>query len=165
MEMVTGLVPNDEHVSKAAKALQAAGFSDDQVKVIHQARDVWQWLNGREKLRVVFKYAFTGALLGLAVGCLYGIPAGLMNCSQMGCSSTLSLILLAIISLYWVLGGALLGGVVGVDQLEHPLYSYVEGVRRGEALFLIETGPERMEEARRILGREAGTCISCVDRE
>ena len=105
------------------------------------------------------KKAALGAFLGLLVGAIYGVPAGIFNCKFMNCSLQTSVILWALITLFWVLAGGFLGGIIGLDKLERSLYSYVEGVRRGEALFVVETPEERAPEARRILRQEQGTVI------
>ena len=164
MKTLVGLIPDDEHALKAREALQVAGIGAGEISTLKLPGEVWERLGGRRKLRVVFRYAFFGAMLGLVVGSLYGIPAGLMNCSEMGCPFTTSTVLLLIISIYWVLGGAFLGAIIGVDRLEQDLYSYVEGVRHGEALLIVEAPDDQTSEVEHILHQESGLLVHSLER-
>ncbi|MFO7680923.1 MAG: hypothetical protein R6X34_12810, partial [Chloroflexota bacterium] len=116
-------------------------------------------LGGHQKIRAVVKKAVLGGAIGLIVGALYGIPAGIFNCRFMNCPLETSVVMWALITLFWVVGGGFLGGIIGLDELEHDLYSYVEGVRRGEALLMVEVPEERAPEAMHILRQEYGTVI------
>lgn len=164
MKTLIGLIPDDEHVVKAREALQVAGIGAGEISALKRPSEVWERLGGRRKLRVVFRYVFFGAMLGLAVGGLYGIPAGIMNCSEMGCPFTTSAVLLLIVTVYWVLGGAFLGAIIGMDRLEQDLYSYVEGVRHGEALLIVETPDDKSSEVERILQKENGLLVHSIER-
>lgn len=162
MKTLVALIPDDEHLVSAEEALKVEGIGESEISVLVRPAQVWRRLEGRKKLRVVFRYAFFGIILGLAVGVLYGVPAGIMNCREMGCPFTTSTLLLAVISLYWVLGGGFLGAIIGLDRLEQNLYSYVEGVRRGEALLVIETPNEQVSEVTRILRGENGSLVHAI---
>ena len=165
METVISLIPNDEHVATARQALEKAGFTKRNISVLFQPADVWQRLGGRQKVGALAQKAVLGALIGLVVGALYGIPSGVFNCKFMNCPLETSATLWALISLYWVVAGGFLGVIVGLDRLERDLYSYVEGVRRGETLFVIETPEERAQEAEQILRQEQGTVIHDIHEE
>lgn len=162
MKTVISLIPNDEHLVEAKKELTKAGFGESKTSILFQPADVWRRLEGQQKVRIVFKNGAVGALIGLFVAALYGVPAGILNCQFMNCSVGMSATFWALISLYWVAAGGFLGALVGLDKLEDDLYSYVEGVRRGEALFVVETSEEKAVEARRILQQEHGTVIHDV---
>ncbi|HRQ39518.1 MAG TPA: hypothetical protein PLD25_16540 [Chloroflexota bacterium] len=162
METVISLIPNDEHVTRARQALGSAGIVETKIDVLWQPADVWQRLGGHQKVRGVFKNAAIGALIGLIVGALYGVPAGVFNCKAMNCSVGTSVVLWAIISLYWVAAGGFLGAIIGIDRLEQEFYSYVEGVRRGEALFVVDATADKVSEARRILRQEHGMVIQDI---
>lgn len=165
METVISLIPNDEHVAKTKQALEAAGFIENKINVLRQPADVWRRLDGRQKIWTVAKKAGLGALIGLLIGALYGIPAGIFNCRFMNCSLQTSVIMWALISLFWVIGGAFLGAIIGLDKLEYDLYSYIEGVRRGEALFVVETTEKQVQAAEQILQQAHGTVIHDIHEE
>jgi hypothetical protein len=163
MSTVVGLIADDEHVTLVGEALKAAGFSEDKISILCRPAEVWQRLEGRKKLRVVYRNALIGMLLGLVVGVLYGATAGILNCRLMNCPVTTSLILLALISLYWLAGGGFLGALIGLDRLERDLYSYVEGVRRGAALFVVESPEERAPEVAGIMAQEEGAVLHVLN--
>lgn len=165
MKTLVGLIPDDEHAALAGTALKTAGFAEDNVHILRRPAEVWTQLEGKKKMRVVLKDALIGMLLGLAVGALYGVVAGVMNCNRMTCSVTTSLIFLVLITLYWIVGGGVLGALIGLDGLEMALYSYVEGVRRGATLFVVETPEKQAPEVAGILKREAGSLIHAIGRE
>lgn len=165
MAFVISLVPDEEHVTVTQKKLEAFGFAPEAVSILHKPAAVWRQLGGHEKRSVVFRHIAIGALLGIVVGALYGVPAGIFNCAFMGCPQTLSVILWALITIFWVIGGGFLGAIIGLDKIEYDLYSYVEGVRRGEALFIVETSEDRAPEAIRILRQEHGTVIHDIHKE
>ena len=159
METITSLIPNDEHIAQAQQKFKEAGFANRNISVLFKQAAVWKRLRGSEKAQVVYKDAKIGALLGLLVSALYGIPAGLFNCLYASCTVGLSITFWIMISLFWVAAGAALGAIIGLDQLEYDLYSYVEGVRRGEALFVVEASEALAPVAVRILKQEHGSVI------
>ena len=165
MDIVVGLIPDEAHVTEARRELKAAGFAENNVSVLRTAADVWNKLSGHKKAQVVFKDAAIGALFGFALGSLLGVTTGILNCALMDCPVERSLVFLALIVLYCSLGGGLFGTIVGLDQLERPLYSYIEGVRRGQALFVVETSDERVSDAKRILEKERGIIIEDFHEE
>jgi hypothetical protein len=165
METVICLIPNDEHVATVRRGLASAGFADNKISVLFQPADVWRQLGGQQKMRAVLQKAMLGGAIGLIVGALYGIPAGIFNCRFMNCSLEMSVIMWALITLFWVVGGGVLGGMIGLDAVERDLYSYVEGVRRGAALFVVETPEERAPEVQRILRQQEGTVIHEIPLE
>ena len=165
MNTVAGLIPDEVHVTEARRELKSAGFAENNVSVLRMPADVWNRLGGHKKAQVVFKDAAIGALFGLALGSLFGVTAGILNCALMGCPIERSMVFLALIVLFCVFGGSLFGAIVGLDQLERHLYSYVEGVRRGQALFVVETSEERVSDAIRILEKEQGIIIKDIHEE
>jgi hypothetical protein len=165
METIVSLMPNDEHVTAARQKLENAGLAQNKISVLFQTAEVWRQLGGHQKMQTVIKKAALGAVIGLFVGALYGIPAGIFNCRFMNCSLETSVILWVLITLFWVVGGGFLGSIIGMDELERDLYSYVEGVRRGEALFVIEADLDQIPVAMRILQQEQGTVIHEIDKE
>jgi hypothetical protein len=165
METVISLVPNDEHVITARQELETAGFAESEISVLFQPADVWHRLGGHQKVRAVVKKAALGALTGLIVGALYGIPSGVVNCKFLNCPLETSVVMWGLISVFWVVAGGFLGAIIGLDRLEEDLYSYVEGVRRGEALFVVETPQEQAQDAMRILRQEHGTVIHEIREE
>lgn len=163
MKTLIGLIPDNEHVIRVQEALRATGISADKITTLVRPSQVWERLEGRKKLATAVRYALAGALLGLVVGALYGIPSGALNCSELGCPIITSTTLLLVISVYWVLGGAFLGVIVGIDRVEQDLYSYVEGVRRGATLVLVQAPTGRTSEITHILQAEHGLLVHSLE--
>jgi hypothetical protein len=163
MITVAGLVPNDERANSVIANLGATGIAENQVVILRQPADVWQRLDGHHKLRTVLRSTLIGLLIGIVIGLCYGIPTGILNCRLMNCSIGNSLILLTLVTLYWAAGGAFLGALVGLDRLERSLYSYVEGVRRGEELVVIEAPESQTINVTDILTREGGSVVHIIE--
>jgi hypothetical protein len=164
MKTYVGLIPDNEHVAHAGAALQAAGIPAAGISTLTRPADVWERLEGHSRFRVVRRSATIGALLGLAVSAIYTVPLVLMYCPEMGCSFATSVTVLVILALYWLLGGAFLGAIAGADRLEQGLYSYVEGVRRGARLMVVEAPAEQAAEVPRILEHESGLLVHSLER-
>ena len=165
METIIGLIPNDKDVLTARQELEKAGFAKNKINILFHPADVWQRLEGRQKIRIVFKDTVIGMLIGLIVGAVYGVPAGYYNCRFMNCSLETSVILWVIISLFWVIVGGFLGAIVGLDRFEADFYSYVEGVQRGKALFMVEASEKQAPVVKRILEQEHGILVHDIQEE
>ena len=165
METIIGLIPNDDDVESARQELKNAGFPKNKINILFQPADVWQRLEGRQKIRIVFKDAVIGMFIGLIVGAIYGVPAGVYNCRFMNCPMGTSVILWMAISLFWVITGAFLGAIVGLDRFEADFYSYVEGVQRGEALFVVEASEKQAPLVQHILEQEHGILVHDLQEE
>lgn len=165
MEKVVGVFNNDRDLLSSREELAAAGFQRAEVKVSRQPNQVWRWLEGNRRLRRLLKSAGYGAAIGLAIGGLYGIPAGIANCAIGACSVATSLKFLAVIEVYWMLAGGFLGAITGLDRLERALYAYVEGARRGESVLVVEVPPEKSAQAMAILRQHHGTAVQDIDDE
>ena len=162
MERVVGLIPNDEHVTSAMQELRAAGFAENKMCVLVKPDDVWKRLGGKKKAQIVYRDTIIGALLGFSLGSTFGVVAGVLNCTLMDCPIEKSLIFLALIVLFCTVSGGLFGAIVGLDQLDRVLDSYVKGVRYGQALFVVETCGQRTSDARRILDEAHGTAVQVI---
>jgi hypothetical protein len=164
MKTFVSLIPDDEHAVHARAALQDAGIPQEGISTLVEPADVWARLEGHQRLRVVRRSAAIGAALGLSVSAIYAVPLVLTFCPEMGCSLGTSVIGFVILAIYWLLGGAFLGTLVGADRLEQGLYSYVEGVRRGGRLMVVDTPDERADEVPQILEHDNGLLVYSLER-
>lgn len=164
METVVSLMP-EHRLAYAGAELAAAGFGPEDIAILHSPGEVWQALNGRGRIRKMLRPIGLGALVGLLIGLLYGVPAAILNCTLMDCSLTIGLDMLVLIGFYWVLGGALLGGIIGLDRLDRALYSYVEGARRGETVVMVAAPPDTAAEAADILAHNDGVVVQALHEE
>jgi hypothetical protein len=164
VKTLIGLIPDREHALSADQALHGAGIGASRISALARPAEVWERLEGRKKLNIVSRDGRIGALLGLAVSAIYLVPLVIMYCPEMGCSSATRFIFLTVMALCWALGGAFLGTIVGTDQLEHDLYSYVEGVRHGGVVLLVESPDEQAAAVSRILRQENGLLVHTIER-
>jgi len=139
--------------------MEAAGLNDCKVSVLARPAEVWARLGGPAKLRAAVKYTLIGALLGVVVASLYALPATILNCAYMGCAFSAHTLLLVAIYLYWIAAGGFMGTLIGMDRLERDTYSYVEGVRHGGSLVIVEAPDEEAGEVTSILVHEGGLLV------
>jgi hypothetical protein len=151
METIVGLIPDEAHIKNAERELREAGISENKMHVLLGSANFWENLCSKEKARLVFKDAVIGAFIGLTLGGLIGMIAGVLNCRLMDCPIGTSLIFLALIVLYCAFAGALFGTWIGLDRAERSLLAYVADAHRDQALFVVETSTETAPEARHIL--------------
>jgi hypothetical protein len=154
METIVGLLPDEDHLATALAELSAAGIAADRMQVGRQPAEVWRLMGGRSRAAAAFRQALKGALIGLALGATYGLVAGILNCRLMGCPLERSVIFFGLISLFSTLAGGLMGGFVGLDQLERPLYSLVHGAMRGQPLIMVQIQGEQACQVCQILADE-----------
>lgn len=165
MVTLAGLLPDDEHAYHAVDTLTEHGIPLDQVHVLRRPAEVWTQMGGRRKLRVVVRDAAWGLLIGLGVGLLYGVPAAVAGWQLMDYPLRYGIIAGLLIVAYWLAGGAAVGALVGLDRLERPLYSFVEWVRRGELLVVVDTTEERVAEVAGILADDGGALVRRVEED
>jgi hypothetical protein len=159
MATIVSFIPEEDHVKTARQALTKAGIPEDKINVVSQPQDVWRRLHGRKKIRVLFRTVAVGALLGAVVGLLAAIPAGYFNCAKQACTVQESLIFATLIAVYFAFAGGLLAAFASVDKFENDVLLYVDGVLRGEPLFVIEAPEGTAEQARHILTQEHGILV------
>jgi len=132
--------------------LRDAGFTRDDITVIAQqakGETVEDWEGAKADTGVEI-----GAASGAALGGIGGFLAGLGTLAIPGIGPAIAAgpLLAAIVGATGglVAGGAV-GGLIGLGLPEGHANWYVEGVRRGGTLLLVNPPDERVEEARGIL--------------
>jgi len=165
MEKIVGVFANDSDLLSSREELTAVGFQNAAIKVSREPSQVWQWLDGKKRLRRLLKSAGYGAAIGIVVGGLYGIPAGIANCTIGACSVATSLKFLVVIEAYWMLAGGFLGAIAGLDRLERALFAYVEGARKGESVLVVESPPEKSTQVMEIMRQNHSTAVQDIHEE
>ncbi len=64
-----------------------------------------------------------------------------------------------LIAAYFAFAGGFLGALASIDKFENDVLLYIDGVMRGEPLFVIETPEETAEQACNILTQEHGILV------
>lgn len=159
MTTIATLFPDEAHTTGAQNALLALGVPQSNITLLQQPAAVWQHLGGSSRLRRASRSALIGAVLGLAMGAFLAIPATILNCSEFGCPTGSALTMALLICLYGAFGGGMLGAITGADDLEHDFRDYVEGVRHGATLLLVQSAGTADLVIYDILARERGALI------
>lgn len=165
MTTIAALLPNDDHLTHAVETLAGRGVARERLRVLTQPAEVWQQLQGRRRVRIVFRDGLLGAGLGLVAGLLYAVPAGYLNCYLTGCPVSTSAALGLLVVAYWIAAGAFVGAIIGLNRLEMPLYSYMNGVRRGAALLLVDASDDEAPKVADILAHDSGMVVGRIDED
>ena len=160
MQTVIGLIPQGEHVVHTQQKLAGAGISRDDVSVVDHPGAVWQRLNGGRHLRTLNRYGLFGAIAGLVITAVFGLLAtGVLTPGYMAAHATMAITILVISVLIGLGSGYVFGATLGLGDVDEYVYSYMEGVRRGDALLIVPASHEQQDQVADILRSEEGKVI------
>jgi hypothetical protein len=162
MEKIIGLVPNEENVTVIRNELKSVGLGGCNLREIQKPDEVRDCLEGCQKSRLLSKDIAVGAILGLALGVIYGFTSGYLNCTLMDCPIQKSAVFLALIVLFCGFVGGFFGTLVGFGDMERFLSSYVDGVRQGQTFIIAEVIRKSVPEVEMIMKRANGTAIQVI---
>jgi hypothetical protein len=155
--MVVGLFRESRQAELAIRELKAAGFSDNQIGVLMQDRDIQQEL-AESTGTTVSEAAKGGAIGGGVAGGVLGLLAGVGALAIPGIGPIVAGGALASTLAGAGIGaaaGGLLGALVGMGVPEEDARYFEEGLRAGGVLVTVHAG-SRIQEVRQILrGRGA----------
>ncbi|WP_159997561.1 hypothetical protein [Roseomonas sp. 18066] len=169
---ITRLYDTREHALQAVQALEAAGFSHEDVGIVAQGSapldDGYVAPDGTtHPVKEGGKSgAGIGATLGTVVGGGAGLAAGLGAIAIPGIGPLVAAGAL-VAALAGAGAGAAAGGLIGsltgagVSEAEAPVYA--EGVRRGGSMVAVRTDESRVVEAQTILDRHSP--VNLTERE
>jgi hypothetical protein len=140
--------------STAVRALEAAGFSHDDVSLVARRPEETAGTTGTTEAAESGAGAGTGATIGTLIGGGAGLLAGLGALAIPGLGP--------VIAAGWLVAaltgagvgaaaGGLLGGLVGAGIGDEHAHAYAEGVRRGGNLVTVRAEEARIAEAEQIL--------------
>jgi hypothetical protein len=150
MKTVIGLLWSDETVQSSIHRLKELGVAEGTISVLSQESAVRKLL-GANQGHIVARYAFWGALLGIAAFGPFGVGASLCECTLLHFGPGFGIgILVAFIALGTAFG-AFLGQFVGVDEAEKCRHLYCRGVELGAQLVAVRADDELAERAMNLL--------------
>jgi len=153
MKTVIGLLWNDESVQSCIHQLKEVGLAENSISVLDHYAAVRE-LVGTYQSHVVAKYAFWGALLGIATVGPLGLGASLCECTLLRFSPGFGIgILVAFIAIGTAFG-AFLGCFFGVDESERCYHLYCRGVCLGARMVAVQASDELVATAMRTLRHE-----------
>jgi hypothetical protein len=143
MKAVVGLFERPQDAERAVEALESAGFLKDEIGAVARDHVIEEYL-GQEEAGSVAK----GAGLGVAVGGLIGLLAGIVAITVSGIGPVLAAGMLVT-----MLAGGLIGALIEVGVSEEEAHVYAEGVKRDGVLVAVQSEAGRASLAKEILGR------------
>jgi len=150
METVIGLFWDEENVQSAIQRMKEVGVAEKEISVLAHQDEVRRLLNGNQG-HIVGKYAFWGALLGIATVGPLGLGASLCECTLLRFNPGFGMgVLVAFIAIGTAFG-AFLGCFFGVDESEKCYQLYCRGVCLGAKVVAVQTSDELVATATRTL--------------
>lgn len=153
-ETVIGFFDRREDADRAVRALDEAGFSEDLTSIVAREDVFGEPSKESPEKSETEKGVVTGSVAGGLAGLLIGIGAvSVPGIGPILASGALAASIGATAAGAGVGAtiGALLGALVGMGVSEDQAHAYVEGVRRGGVLVLVETYRERADVAETIM--------------
>ena len=157
MATVTALFDRFEDADRATDMLLSRGFVKDDIGIL-AADHVVQERRKQGTVEVTEADGASGAMGGAMVGGIGGLLAGVAALAIPGIGPAITAGTLAsALGLPLVgagagaMAGGLIGGLVDMGVPEEDAHVYAEGVKRGGVLLSVQTGDDRVEEAREIL--------------
>lgn len=154
MQTVTYIYDDPALAGQAVRALEAAGFTPDEISIVRQNSDGGDLTLTRDD--PVSDGATTGASVGLAAGAGAGLLASLGLIAIPGIGPLVAAGVLAA-TLAGGAAGAVGGGVIGalidygIEDDDAPVYA--ENLRRGGTLVSVRSDENRVSEAELIMQR------------
>jgi hypothetical protein len=146
---VTHLFDDYGRAQEAVRALEAAGFTSNEVSIASRVRDNNELVDDA-----------TGAATGASVGAMAGAGTGLLTALGVMAIPGLGPLVAAGVLATTLAGaatgaaaGGLLGALTDYGVSEEDAHVYSEGVRRGGTLVSVRVPEERADKARDIMNR------------
>lgn len=162
MTTVTALFLRQEDALKAVSRLPLLGIDSGGISILTSRRAVREHLNCSQR-RPVAKYAALGALIAMAV---FGFFA-MLDCRtaiRLGIDPDLAVAETTAFASGGTLVGAFMGSLLGRDKAERETHLYLEGVRCGYFMMIVEAPEHRVTQALNILAQQGGHGVMVCTR-
>jgi hypothetical protein len=120
------------------------------------------WLCEAFQGHVVSKYAFWGALLGIATFAPFGVAASICECTLLHYNPGFGVGILIAFVVIGVGFGAFLGHFVGIDKSETSYHLYCQGVCRGGKLVVVQASDELVTKAVNTLRQDRAAGVKAL---
>lgn len=149
MKTIVGFFAEPEVAEQTTALFMREGFAPASVQTARSVQAIWQHL-GCTPGRIVASDFAIGATLGVL---LYGLFAVVVAFGEiaLGFESTIAIGAALIFAALGVLVGGFLGAAYGVASAEQETRLYLNGIRRGGALFIVRTADEHAKRAMTML--------------
>jgi hypothetical protein len=141
--------------------LRQYGFAEEQISILTQESAIRKSL-GCEPISLVPKYASWGVVFGIATYGVFGLAAVWCQCNLLSFEQTYGIVSLSGALLAGAFIGGFIGCFLGVAQSEEDSRPYVQGVRMGGKVIIVQADDVDIEKARNILSQENGHEIRII---
>jgi hypothetical protein len=145
MQRLYYLTESVSSVLNISRDLEASGIGDNRLHVMGQSNAVLDQAGVHITTPLeetdLMPFGFTGALAGLALGALFGFLLAIMDpwTLELGGSAVL------VGAAFFACFGAWLGGIIGISRSNHHLRPYLDQVRAGHYLVMVDVDNEDQE--------------------
>jgi hypothetical protein len=153
MKTVIGLLWSDESAESCIHQLKEVGLVESGISVLDRYTAVRE-LVGAHQSHVAAKYAFWGALLGIATFGPLGLGASVCECTLLHYGPEFGIGILVAFTVIGTVFGAFIGHFFGVDESQKGNHLYCQGVRLGGKLVAVQASDDLVAEVMRILRQE-----------
>jgi hypothetical protein len=141
MKTVIGLLWNDESAQSCIHRLKEVGLAENSISVLDRYATVRE-LVGTYQSQLVAKYAWWGALFGIATFGPFGLGASLCECTLLHYGPEFGIGILVAFIVVGTVFGAFMGHFFGVDKSERSYHLYCQGACRGAKVIAVQVNDE-----------------------
>jgi hypothetical protein len=153
MKSIIGLLDNKAAVHSTVERLKEAGIFEDRIDILVNTKTINRIL-GVDPMRVIQKYAFWGAGIGVATYAVCGLLAAFCECRLMHYGQGYGIFAF----LGAVLAGTIIGGFLGIaagaGEAEEDTHLYIQGVSFGGKVIAVQVADAEAERVQDILTKE-----------
>ena len=162
MYPVIALFWREVDTTQAVNRLKKAGFVEDKIGVFTQESAIRSLLDCKPS-EVVPKYAAWGAFFGIIIYGIFGLVAGWCQCNWFSFEQMYGIGAFLGIILGGVFVGGLLGCIAGIAESEEDSHLYIQGIRMGGNVIVVQANEEDIERAISILEQEKASGVKSLE--
>jgi len=152
MSKIIGLLPGGSNIQLRLNELEQQGLSSADIQILNRENNVWDAL-GCEPFCKVRDSAIVGALIGGSIYAVFGLVAAWCECNLLGFGGPYGMFTLVAGILAGLFVGGALGALVGLANSESGAHLYIQGVRMGDQMVVIEVPDQKVDIVKNLLIR------------
>lgn len=152
MRKIIGLLPGGSNIQLQFNELELQGLSSEDIHILNRENNVRDAL-GCEPFCKVRDSSLLGALIGITIYAVFGLVAAWCECNLLGYGGPYGIFTLVGGILAGLFVGGSLGALVGLANSESGAHLYIQGVRMGDEMVVIEVPDQKVEIIKNLLIR------------
>jgi hypothetical protein len=162
MNAVIGLFRGEAQASRSIGSLREIGLGEGDIRLLSQ-EDAIRKLLGCAPTCIVPTYAVWGALIGVAIYAIFGLAAARCQCNLLGLRGVFGVGAFIGAVLAGAFVGGFLGFILGFAEFEEDSHLYVQGVRLGGRVIVVQAGEGEAEKVKRLLEGENASGVRTIE--